>query len=272
MAKRQYPLSIRDVAPGPDAVRLTGKRPDGASDGFHTGGAWLYQGKVWKPLDGRPYANANVHIETNEEDCLKALQGKSLFPKNWEIKETNGRRFLVRDHVPTFPGGTLHLSLEQIYQIEVGINEMNSLHWEVNDDIVIGKDRQGRLFIVDLSAANHVPGGGTQGANDSDFFNRLCKQAGHPEVAAAKSVARELSVQVVLNPKFKSNRTVRYFYSSDREVKIKGAVDLNDLTEDIHPKERQVAKKYFWVGSEQPLTDVTIKAHGLRLRHARKAR
>jgi hypothetical protein len=62
------PLSIRDVAPGPDFTRLTGTRPDGLPDGVHTGGAWLSPDgrEVWKPLDARPYANADGHIPASE--------------------------------------------------------------------------------------------------------------------------------------------------------------------------------------------------------------
>jgi hypothetical protein len=271
MAKRQYPLSIRDVAPGPDAVRLTGNRANGGSDGFHTGGAWLYQGKVWKPLDGRPYANANIHVETNEEDCLTALQGKPLFPKNWEIKEANGRRFIVRDHVPTFPGGNLSLTKAQIQEIDRGIAQMNASKWEVNDDLVIGKDRGGRLFIVDLSAANYTTGTHAYAADDWSHFAKLCEQAGFKDIPAMKNIARELSVEVIFNGSFKGNKKVNFFYSADKEVKIKGTVDLNGLIDSIPAKDRPFAKKYFWLGSTEPLTSSVVSSNRLTLRHARKS-
>lgn len=254
---------------------MTQKRPDGASEGFHTGGPWLYQGKVWKPLDGRPYANANVHIETSEEACLTALQGKLLFPKNWEIKEVNGRRFLVRDHVDTFPGGSLRLTANQLYEIQRGIDEMNNLKWEVNDDLVIGKDKSGKLFIVDLSAANYTTASHAYGADDSSHFKKLCEQAGFREISALKSVARELSVQAILNPKVKdkdgSRPNVRYFYSSDRKVELPNAIDLTPFIDELPQKDRQIGKKYFWMGSPIALSESVIRTHRLRLQYAKKS-
>ena len=61
-------LSIRDVAPGPDFTRLTGTQPHGLPDRVHTGGALLSPDgrEGWKPLDARPYANADGRIPTNE--------------------------------------------------------------------------------------------------------------------------------------------------------------------------------------------------------------
>lgn len=154
--KREHPLSIRDVSPGDGAVKL--------ADSVHTGGTWLYQNRVWKPLDGRPYQNAPVHIETDEERCLTALARQPLFPKNWEVKESNGRRWLIRDKVQFAPKGALYLSERDALYIEEGISNMNSLGWEVNDNIVIGRDRQGQLFVLDLSAAQKM---GKRGAYSS---------------------------------------------------------------------------------------------------------
>ena len=276
MPKRQFPLSIRDVSPGPNAVRLTGKTAEGATDGFHTGGAWLYQNKVWKPLDGRPFANAQVHIETYEEDCLKALQGKPLFPRNWEIKEANGRRFVVRDRVPTFPGGGLMLTLNQVYEIERGIQQMNSLKWEVNDDLVIGKDRSGKLFIVDLSAASLTSGNHAFGADDSSYFNKLCNQAGYKEIPALRRVANELAIEVLFNKKSKEKNhnmsNIRYFYSClDKKAKIKDTVDLTYLVDELSPTDKQLAQKFIWLGSSRPLPETAIRMHKLHLRYYRKS-
>lgn len=77
------PLSIRDVGPHPDAVRLTGMRSDGLPDGVHTGGAWLWgQHGIFKPLDGRPYANAKNHYPTDELTVLELMAGQPLFPRS----------------------------------------------------------------------------------------------------------------------------------------------------------------------------------------------
>lgn len=274
MSKREFPIEIREVSPGPGAVKLTGKHLDGRSDGLHTGGAWLYQGKVWKPLDGRPFPNAQVHIETSEEDCLKALQGKPLFPKNWEIKESNGRRFLIRDKVSTFPGGGLSLTRSQIEEVGKGIAEMNRLKWEVNDDLVIGKDRSGNLFVVDLSAAQYSTGPHAYAADDSHHFDKLCDLAGFRDIPALKVVARELLVQILFNPKFKEKnvdkRKIVHIYSSEKMVEIDDAVDLTYLIDFVPPKDKEQGKKYLWLGTTKPISDSILRAHKITHRYSKK--
>ena len=160
MAK--LPLTIRNVAPGTGFTCLTGLRPDGLPDGVHTGGAWLSPSgeEVWKPLDGRPYANADFHASTREADCLTMMAGQPGFPRNWEIREAgtvtaNGqtftRRWLVREkaHVAK-PNG---LKLRGLLQIEQGVRELNCRGWELGDILSAAVDRSGRLFVLDLSAA-----------------------------------------------------------------------------------------------------------------------
>jgi hypothetical protein len=276
MSKRKYPISIRDTPPGEGAVKIAQNRVDGISEGFHTGGAWLYRGRVWKPLDGRPYANADFHIETEEEKCLTALQGKPLFPKNWEVKESNGRRFIVRDKVSTFPNGGLSLSLEQLYYIEDGLNLMNSLKWEVNDDIVIGKDRSGKLFIVDLSAANYTTGSYAYGADDYTYFNKLCVQAGFPEIPTLRSAAVEINVQLIFSSKFKTLSGARipinYIYSHTHNVNVRDSVDLTELVQKLPSKENQVASKFHWLGTSEKIDGNILRQSDLRLRYSKKSR
>lgn len=274
--RKRYPIEIRDIAPGPGAVRLTANRAAGGIDGAHTGGAWLYQNKVWKPLDGRPNPTAPYHISTDEEACLTALQGKPLFPKNWEIKEANGRRFVVRDQVPVFPGGTLRLTLDQMFEIQDGILQMNRNKWEVNDDIVIGKDRSGRLFIVDLSIAQYRPSGsGAFAADDSSQFFNLAKLAGFSEIGEMHMVAISFLEQIYFNRDFKKdhpdNMKLRYIYSSEKQVKINNTVNLNQIIDKINAKEQQLARKYFWLASTTQLSAQDVRTHKLRLRHAPKS-
>lgn len=270
MAKQQYPISIRDVSPGPGAIRITGDRANGGVDGLHTGGAWLYQNKVWKPLDGRPYANASVHIETDEEACLKALQGKPLFPKNWEIREENGRRFVVRDKVSTFPRGGLTLSLTQLEEVAKGIKAMNKAGWAVNDDIVIGRDRSGRLFVVDLSNASYnVSTSGYSKPDDTPYVDALFKQAGFASVVEAGKVAGEMRVFFVLSPDFKSIKdkgAYRWVYVSKRKVKVPDAVEITALTKNLMSTDRTEAQKWFWFISKKELPGSTVRSLGLTLR------
>jgi hypothetical protein len=156
------PLSIRDVKPTPLAIRLTGIRADGLPNGFHTGGAWLVveTDEVWKPLDGRPYANCEYHYPTDEVEALEAMAGEPLFPRNWRVEEVNGRRFLVRKraHIVGQDIEYRHLSKEQVLMVEQSIREFNRRGWEVNDELQLGIDPDTyELFLVDLSTAMYRP-------------------------------------------------------------------------------------------------------------------
>jgi hypothetical protein len=268
MAKRQYPIEIRDVAPGPGAVRMTGKTVIGGLDGLHTGGAWLYQNKVWKPLDGRPYQNAQFHIETDEEACLKALQGKPLFPKNWEIAEANGRRFTVRDKVQTFPGGGLTLNASQVQEIEKGIREMNRSGWAVNDNLVIGRDGSGRLFIVDLSNASHSTQTGIHKPDDGFFLDELMKQAGFGEIVKLKKLAQEMRGLMIFNKAFSKYSSYRWIYSSKQKSEITGTVDVTAMASELNAVDSGVARQFSWYASKSELQQSVVRSKGLTLRVA----
>lgn len=270
MAKRQYPISIRDVSPGPGAVRMTGTRAGGGSDGLHTGGAWLYENKVWKPLDGRGYANSPIHIETQEEECLVALQGKPLFPKNWEIRELNGRRFVVRDKVQTFPGGGLTLTLKQLQDVQKSISQMNKAGWAINDDVVLGRDRRGQLFIVDLSNASYTTNKSGPGkADDGPYVDALFKQAGYSEIVEAKKIAGEMRVLFTLSTSFPSIRdkiTYRWVYTSTKRVEDPMFLEISSVSEKLMSVDRARAKQQFWYVSKQELPDSTMRKYSLTLR------
>lgn len=151
------PLSIRDTPPFPGAVRLTGIRPDGLPDGFHTGGAWEYANMIYKPLDGRPYANCENHYPTDEAQVLEEMAGQPLFPRNWTIEQHNNRWFIVRKKAFIVGGkevGWKDLSLEQVLHVEEGIRNLNAHWWEIGDLISLGIDPDTyELFLVDCSTA-----------------------------------------------------------------------------------------------------------------------
>jgi len=151
-----FNLEIRDVAPGDSAVRLTGTRADGLPDGIHTGGAWLFEGEVWKPLDGRPYMNAQCHVPTEEAECLAEVEG-DLFPRNWRVEERNGRRFLVRPEASVVGSACDWTDIPEALalRVEAAIYRMNALGWELGDEITLARAR-GEWFVVDLSAAHRV--------------------------------------------------------------------------------------------------------------------
>ncbi len=152
----KLPLELRDISPHPDAVRITGTRPDGLPDGVHTGGAWVYDGMVFKPLDARPYPNAEFLVETEEVDCLAAMENTPFFPKNWTTETINDRRFLVRhealvlhkDFTPAM------LDKEVPLGVEAAIRNLNRAGWTINDHISLAISKIGVYFILDLSAAH----------------------------------------------------------------------------------------------------------------------
>ncbi len=151
----RYPLSIRDIAPTANAIRLTGTRIDGLPDGYHTGGAWLVGDEVWKPLDGRPYANCPNHYSTLEDIALEEMADQPCFPRNWRVEECNGRRFLVRPKAIVITPKELLPS--QALKIEQAVRSLNRAGWEIGDAISLGLCPVARqYFIMDLSNAHRM--------------------------------------------------------------------------------------------------------------------
>ena len=181
MSADVLPLSIREVKPHPLAVNYRGVRPDGLPDGFHTGGVYVLDGQVYKPLDGRPYPNFDGHVPTMEAEALHALAGLPFFPKNWRIEEHNGRRFLVR------PWATIvqprDLEVDMLWRIAEAVNAANLRQWEIGDLITVGRIGD-EWFIVDLSTAHYCQYNATWPADDATYVGRLFEHAGHKEVWA----------------------------------------------------------------------------------------
>lgn len=159
MAK--LPIGIRDVALGLSFTRLDpGETCDGLPDGVHTGGCWLSPDgeEVWKPLDGRPAANADYHLPTQEAECLEAMAGEPAFPRNWWVEEagevtvdgeTYTRRWLVRREAWVVPDDypAHKMALEDVYEVERGIRVLNRAGWTVGDTLSVAYDRRGRVFV-----------------------------------------------------------------------------------------------------------------------------
>lgn len=172
----KLPIAIRDTAPGPNAERLTGTRLDGLPDGFHTGGAWKMGDKVYKPLDGRPWANADFHTRTREEEVLELMAGKPFFTRNWTVAELNGRRWLVRDVCSIVSPD--RMSTTALCKLEAAVRSLNALGWEINDEIVIATDRHHKPFILDLSATQTYFCDGKPHADDGSRVTRYLDAAG----------------------------------------------------------------------------------------------
>lgn len=173
------PLSIRDTGPHPQAVRITGNRPDGLPDGVHTGGAWLWQGEIFKPLDGRPYANCENHYPTQEAECLEVFGGQPFFPRNWRVEQHNGRRFLVRAFAKILEPKAI--ADETLLLLFAQVNKVNEGGWEIGDLISLG-ELNGQLFIVDLSTAHPQRGKCAYAADDSHHVQRYFELAGRQKL------------------------------------------------------------------------------------------
>lgn len=172
------PLSIRSVKPHPDAMLIHATRWDGVPDGVHTGGAyhWRDRHEVYKPLDGRPYMNADAHYPTQERECLEAFAGQPFFPRNWRVERLNGRDWLVR------PWATIlqptDLSLDVLRALWQQVQVVNAAGWELADLLSIGEVR-GELFIVDCSCAHRQTGPGAWWADDKWRVAKLWRAAGY---------------------------------------------------------------------------------------------
>lgn len=200
----QFPLSIRDVSPHANAVRLTGKTVTGLPSGFHTGGAWLWEKEVWKPLDGRPWANCDHHVPTNEDEILQELtsQGAPLFPKNWYIEERNGRRFVVRPNSLIFPDDVhpddllawhFDHGVSPLDYIESAIRYVNRRGWYIGEDISLAIDPDANWFLYDLSNARRTNGQ----LDDECAWDRFVDFV-HPARGELKRRAREVQDDVML--------------------------------------------------------------------------
>lgn len=150
------PLSLRDVAPGPSFSKaILPLSPKGLPEGCHTGGPWVEYdtGDYWKPLDCRPFINADYLAMTGEASILEAVTGIPGFPKNWRIETRNGRDWLVRPRSKMLPADDAP-TLVEVLELERGLIEFNRLGYLINDPLVVGRDPFGQLFFVDLSCAS----------------------------------------------------------------------------------------------------------------------
>jgi len=180
------PLSIREVKPAKHATRITGQRYDGLPDGVHTGGAYLWEGEVYKPLDGRPYANAECHLPTEEAECLEAMAGQPCFPRNWRVETRDGRRFLVRKKAYVIDNPR-KLEVSELLLVEKAIRELNRRGWQISDSISLAYDADTyELFILDLSCAYRIDGHLSYHYDENWRILKLFKQAGFDRLAAIR--------------------------------------------------------------------------------------
>ena len=247
---------------------------------MHTGGAYRVGDEVWKPLDGRPFANADFHETTLEAEALEALQQLPAFPKNWETVYVNDRRWLVR---PYSMIGGVHfdldeLSLEQVLLVECSVREANRRGWEINDLISVGIDPEGNLFIVDLSSANYLAAG-TPFHNDIDEYMRIgtfLTACGYEDIAILRSNARSAIFDWRMLPidehtsnllaSYKQRTLYRYVYASfSRQVSRMWATLPEDVVlyhTDRADWERMIP--WTWLFTKTPLPLETLSKYELK--------
>ena len=259
------PLSIRDIAPTPDAVRLNGERPDGLPDGTHTGGAWLTpDGFVWKPLDGRPFANCENHYPTLENECLEFMAGRPFFPRNWRVETLNGRRFLMRRKAFVYGSDDLPLveARKHALGLEQAVRELNARHWEIGDALSLALDPDSyEPFILDLSTAHPQNGVGCYLADDEWRILVFFEQLGMLTTKRLRERARHILGERSLDKDF---RGFRYVYASFyRPISLMWAT-LPDckLVHEDHANLPD-ALPHTWVVTREPLPDETIERYEL---------
>lgn len=266
MEKRELPLSLIDIPPGEGAIRHTGIRLDGSPDGQHTGGVWFWNEEVWKPTDCLPYQNCKFRILTDEVEALIGLAGEPLFPKNWVAQESNGRCWIVRPICHIY-SNDYKLSTEELLQVKGGLRNANRLHWEINDDISIGLDPDGNLFVADLSIAIYREStAGPYAASDEGKFWKLAKEMGFDLLCdrrrAAIETSRHLSYKIIKDdwpwfPKFVYGSFYRPLDMWANKIPKTAHLVHNDRATDSIP--------HTWVFTDDPIDPAVVKSYELIL-------
>ena len=251
------PISIHDIAPTPNAVRLNGERPDGLPDGTHTGGAWLTpDGLVYKPLDGRPFPNCEHHYPTQEDKCLEFMAGRPFFPRNWRVETLNDRRFLVRRKAFVYGSDDLPLkeARKHALGLEQAVRELNARHWEVGDALSLALDPDSyEPFILDLSTAHEQRG---VGCNQADEEYRILKFFEQVGLLTLKRL-RERACHVLSTQNLAEDfRGFRYVYASFyRPISLMWATLPNcKLVHEDHANWPE-AVPHTWVITQAPLPE-----------------
>ena len=222
-----YPLEFGNITPGPNFTRIQPKkRPDGVSDGFHTGSAWLSpDGQfVYKPLDARPYPNATERFSTDEDKALGAMRGVEGFPDNWHVEERNGRRWLVRPFCYLWPQDSNMLikpHLDVFLMVERAIREMNHRQWTYNDLPQLAYDPNiHEWFLLDLSNAHHQDSW-HEGDGDWYRFAKWYKLMGLDHISQLRERGRHVQHAIMLpefnDPKLEPYDVQNSFYMMSKE-------------------------------------------------------
>lgn len=264
----KLPLETRNIKPHKDAEKLGNTyRADGLQDGVHTGGVYRWQSEIWKPLDGRPYMNADFVCPTLEAEFLEAMQDLASFPKNWRVEIANGRKWLVRPEVMVLSEKDCqHLSRDVVLQIEQDVMECNRRGWEVNDAFQVAFDRNTyQYFILDCSSAQKMSGKGAYAANEFDRIMRFFKLCGLDSLVELRQNARHLLSPLEFCDKHPEamNGDYKHVYASfNRPFSLMWASLGQDCILE-HQKRDGNRVPHTWIVTQEPLPDDKVFAYEL---------
>lgn len=262
-------LPIRNVSPSPRAIKLTGTSPSGLPSGVHTGGAWLLDSNVWKPLDARPYANCENHYPTKEMEVLELMAGKPLFPRNWWMENRNGRKWLVRKKAHIIPDDfgykEVFTTLDKVLFVEAGVRELNRNKWEIGDYIALAIDPDTyQLFLYDLSAAHPQDGAGCYRADEEWRVYEFFKRCGAERLLKL----RENAFHVVGDIDFtlKHGGGYRHVYASFNRPVSPVWADIPDEPVFVHNDRASLAESvpHTWIVVKEQLADGVLRRYELQ--------
>jgi hypothetical protein len=277
MNGNKLPLSVRDLPPD---ARLgwtkveCGVGLSGLPEGIHTGGPWLSPDglEVWKPCDGRPFANSDGHYPTDELTALAALSGKPGFPQNWRaVTCTNDgleRTWIVRKKAPVlgqdWPKRSVRL--EQVLRVEQAVRSMNEAWWELGDGISVALDPDTyEPYLLDLSCAMHRPG--AQGCYKPDDWWQLeawLKWLGMDRLVNLRNEARSFLYPGIIARKERQNwpgdEWIHVYASRNRPMSAVWA-----RIEDAHYIDSDYAETgvWTWAVTPEPVPDDKVFSYEL---------
>lgn len=272
--EKELPVSMRENKPRVHAVCINRSRPDGLPDGIHCG-AWLDVDtrKVWKSLYGRPWINADWIVRTQEDEFLEKFAGQPYFPRNWEVKPSNGLWWLVRDEAITFNESEYRdLDNETILDVEQAIMKVNSEGWAINDYITLLIDKGSyEYFIGDLSCAHP-----DKEADDWLHIERFFRICGREHLNVLRSNARTIIHELYFNPewreKYQNGKEYRHVYASFNRPVSGLWASLGDalyVQEDKLGGEGEMIP-FTWIITREPLDKDTIYRYELKWGWSRK--
>jgi hypothetical protein len=268
----QYSLTHGNIPPHKNAVKVESSslRYDGVTDGIHTGQKWIYNNEFYKPLDAKPFPNAEGRFDTQEANALFELGGiHPLFLNNWRAEWMNGRRWLIRPICELLcPKEYIQMTGESgALDIEKAIRAMNNAGWKLNDTITLAYDPKGKVFILDMSSAQRIDWKPDWNDEERNYVKRFWEYGKANHLVALRNNAHHLltfSAWSIAHPKHK------WVYASFNRPVSKSWATLPETSELITPQENpswQRSIPHTWIITEQELDSKIVYSLELELGH-----